>query len=196
MLQVFVDILEAIDHVEDLCTYLFTALERIAAPVEWSQVDVFKDAEALLVRDAASGQQMVLGGWLTQSSSVLSADFSSTRQCVLSSYSPPPTFCLPSPLPPLPPPSSPFPPSPPPSPSSTFPPPPPPSSPSASPSASPSSFPLSPLPSSLLPLLPLLSPPSFPLFPPPPSLLSLCLSLLFPPPSPPSVLHPWAHPVC
>ena len=76
------DLLEAIDHVEDLCTYLFTALERIAAPVEWSHVDVFKEAEALLVRDAASGQQMVLGGWLTQSSSVLSADFSSTRQSV------------------------------------------------------------------------------------------------------------------
>ena len=50
MPQVFTETLEAMDHIEDLCTYLFTALERIAAPVEWSNVDVFQQAEALLVR--------------------------------------------------------------------------------------------------------------------------------------------------
>ena len=50
--------LEAMDHIEDLCTYLFTALERIAAPVEWGNVDVFKEAETLLVRGGVSGWQV------------------------------------------------------------------------------------------------------------------------------------------
>lgn len=56
VLQVFTETLEAMDRVEDLCTYLFTALERIAAPVEWSHVDVFQQAEALLVRGGESGR--------------------------------------------------------------------------------------------------------------------------------------------
>ena len=48
-LKVFVDFMGAMEHVEELCADFFTALERIAAPVEWGQVDLFKDAEALMV---------------------------------------------------------------------------------------------------------------------------------------------------
>ena len=48
-LRVFADLVQAFDKIEDMCTFLFTALERMAAPVEWANVDLFKEAEGLLV---------------------------------------------------------------------------------------------------------------------------------------------------
>ena len=94
-LQVFADTLDAMDHMEDLCVYIFTALERIAAPVEWSHVDIFKAADNLLVRDAVSGRQGVLDrcSWLLSTAvfHVLQCKMNSTRIAV----------CYPLPLPSL-----------------------------------------------------------------------------------------------
>jgi PI-3-kinase-related kinase SMG-1 len=47
-LRIFAELIQALDKIEETCTFLFTALERIAAPVEWGCVDLFKEAEGLL----------------------------------------------------------------------------------------------------------------------------------------------------